>query len=180
MLLLAAEDLIAEKVYPGINGFLPGSRGSIMLDVVFLAMFVVLPVMAVSIYLVKYRKMFALHKLIQIVLGVVLLIAVGLFEIDMQFITNEWELRADPSPYFDMAHKWTCVAGISLLIHLFFAIPTALLWIYVIVNAIRKFPNPPLPGEYSSHHRFWARLAAFEMVMTAVTGWVFYTLAFIL
>lgn len=166
--------LLAEN-FPGIDGFL-GSRGSIMLDIVFLAMFLVIPVMGVSIYLVKYKKMFALHKTIQIVLGVVLLIAVVLFEIDMRFGSG-WMERAKDSPYFQ-GDGWNAV-WYSLYIHLFFAVPTALVWIYVIVKAVRKFPTPPTPGDHSSHHIFWARVAAFEMTMTAVTGWVFYTLAFI-
>ncbi len=69
--------------------------------------------------------------------------------------------------------------GLIFYIHLFFAVPTALLWIYVIVQALRKFPSPASPGEYSMRHIFWARLAAFEMTMTAITGWSFYWLAFV-
>ncbi|MCE9526788.1 MAG: hypothetical protein K8R36_12125, partial [Planctomycetales bacterium] len=70
------------------TGFL-GTRGSLMLDVVFLAMFAVVPLLALSIYLVKQKK-YAQHKLINLILGVVLLIAVLVFEIDMRFFT-EWE-----------------------------------------------------------------------------------------
>ena len=40
--------------YPGIDGFL-GTRASLMLDVVFLAMFAVIPTMAVSVHLVKHH-----------------------------------------------------------------------------------------------------------------------------
>src|SRR5436189_3672551 len=97
------------------TGFL-GTRGSLMLDVVFLAMFAVLPLLAVSIYLVKQKK-FSVHKRINLILGVVLLIAVLAFEIDMRFFTN-WEDLAEKSPYFDAASKWTSIAGISLIIHL--------------------------------------------------------------
>lgn len=174
-ILLAQQDTPA--ALPGIDGFIPGSRGSIMLDIVFLAMFLVMPVMAVSLYLVKYKKKFALHKTIQIVLGVVLLIAVVLFEVDMRFWSG-WQERAADSPHFE-ADTW-CTVWYALCIHLFFAIPTALLWIYVIVSAVRKYPNPPTPNEYSPKHIFWARLAAIEMFMTALTGWIFYTLAFML
>jgi uncharacterized membrane protein YozB (DUF420 family) len=169
---------MTDQPLPGIEGFIPGSRGSIMLDVVFVAMFAILPVLALSIYLVRYRQQYALHKKIQLVLGLVLLLAVVAFEFDMQFITR-WELRAEPSPLFDIERKWTCPVGISLLVHLFFAIPTAVLWVLVITEALRKFPNPPHPSPYSPRHLFWARLAAFEMVMTAITGWVFYWLAFV-
>jgi len=60
-----------------------------------------------------------------------------------------------------------------------FSISTAVLWVFVVVQAMRKIPDPPGPSEYSSRHEFWARLAAADMLMTAVTGWVFYWMAFV-
>ena len=157
-------------MYPGIDGFLQ-TRASLMVDIVFVAMFAVLPVLAWSIYQVKYCSRYTLHKRVQLALGAVLLLAVGLFEIDIKFISL-WEQRAQPSPYYS---TWVYY---SLYIHLFFAIPTALLWIFVIVQAWRKFPVPPMPGVHSQSHKFWAWLAAVEMFMTALTGWVFSWFAF--
>ena len=157
-------------IYPGINGFL-GTRASIMLDVVFLAMFIVVPVMIWSIQQAKAHR-YTLHKNVQVLLGIVLLVAVVLFEVDMRFVTD-WRARAMPSPYYE---SWVFP---SLYIHLFFAVPTALIWTYTIVQALRKFPSPPVPGPYSHAHHRWGKLAAIEMVMTAVTGWIFYYLAFV-
>ncbi len=169
--------LLAQTDFPGINGFL-GTRGSIMLDVVALAMLVILPVLAVSIYLVRYKRRYQLHKQIQLVLGVVLLVAVVAFEVDMNFLT-EWEKRAEPSPYFEEVNKWSCPAGIALIVHLCFAVPTLVLWIVVIVRALRQFPDPTVPGKHSRSHIFWGRLAAIEMTGTALTGWIFYWMAFV-
>lgn len=160
-----------EVSYPGINGFL-GTRASIMLDVVFLAMFLVVPVMWWSIRQVEHHGRYLLHKRVQVTLGIVLLAAVALFEIDMRFITG-WTERAEISPYY------TTWVWPSLYVHLFFAVPTALIWTYTIIQALRKFPSPPRPNEYSHSHRFWGKLAAIEMVMTAITGWGFYYLAFV-
>jgi hypothetical protein len=168
--------ILAQAAYPGMNGFL-GTRGSLMLDVVFIAMFLVLPILGASILLAK-RGQFALHKKLQLVLGVVLLVAVLAFEIDMRFISG-WVERAAPSPYFDIAQKWSCPAGISLIVHLFFAVPTTVIWVYVIVMALRKFDSPPRPNAYSPTHKFWAWLATLEMTFTAITGWIFYYLAFV-
>jgi len=67
----------------------------------------------------------------------------------------------------------------ALGIHLVFAVTTTLLWIGVIVQALRRFPKPPAPNEYSGTHKFWAWLAALDMGMTALTGWIFYLLAFV-
>ena len=161
--------------YPGIDGFLPW-RASLMLDVVFLAMFAVIPVLAVSVHLVKRHGKFALHKRIQVTLGVLLLLAVTAFEVDMRI--NGWRERAADSPYY--AEGWTeGWVNRSLAVHLVFAVSTALLWIYVIVQALRKFPNPPVPCQYSPIHKRWARLAAVDMTLTALTGWTFYYLAFV-
>lgn len=157
------------------HGFIPGSRGSLMLDVVFVAMMLVVPVLLFSVYLVKYRRQYQLHKQIQITLGTVLLLAVTAFEIDMRFYTD-WRALAKASPYFD--GTWGSPVGISLIVHLSFAIPTLLLWIVVIVQALRHYPSPPVPGKHSAWHRRWGMISTVGMVMTAVTGWVFYTLAF--
>lgn len=163
--------------FPGIDGPL-GTRASLMLDVVFVAMFAVVPLMLLAIYLARYHNAWRWHKRIQLALATVLLLAVVAFEIDMQFVT-EWELRAEPSPYFTITEKWTSPVGIALLVHLFFAIPTAVIWFYVVSGAIKHFPKPPSPSQYSGRHKLWGRIAAVEMTMTAITGWVFYWMAFV-
>ena len=147
-----------------------------MLDVVFLAMFLVVPLLGFSIYLVRYRRAYTLHKWLQVGMGLVLLVAVAAFEIDVRFFT-EWEALAVGSPYY-VEGTWDPV-WISLTIHLFFAVPTPLLWIYVIVAAWIKFPNPPTPGKHSARHVYWGRVAAIMMTLTAMTGWIFYYLAFV-
>src|SRR5262245_50323542 len=88
--------LVAESAYPGLSGFIPGSRGLLMLDVVFLAMFAVVPLLMASIYLVKAQRRYALHKRLQLTTAIVLLVAVVLFELDIRI--NGWEARAEPSP----------------------------------------------------------------------------------
>ena len=168
--------LLAQTTYPGIGGFL-GTRGSLMLDVVFLAMFVVTPLLAASVMLVKRRRQYQLHKWLQIALACVLLVAVLLFEIDIR--VNGWTERAELSPYFDNDHKWTCPAGLALVVHLSCAVPTLLLWIVVIARALRGFAHPPAPGAHSAAHARWGWLAAAGMALTAVTGWIFYWLAFV-
>lgn len=159
----------------GVNGFL-GTRASLMLDVVVVAMVVVLPVLGWSIVLVRYRRRYALHKRIQLLLAVVLLATVALFEADMRL--NGWEDRARPSPYYREPPDMSLVHQV-LAVHLFFAVTTAALWIAVTYRALRRFSQPPAPGEHSRSHVFWGRLAALDMVATAVTGWLFYALAFV-
>jgi len=152
-------------------GFLP-TRGSIMIDFVFVAMFAIVLVLGYSIYLVRVQKNFWLHKWIQIVTAIVLLLAVVAFEVDMRFFTD-WQALAEPSS-FGMT-----VVKTLLAIHLVFAIPTPILWAVVIWRAVLKFPSPVAPNEHSASHRFWAWISAIGMIMTAVTGWIFYYAAFV-
>ena len=157
------------------DGFL-GNRASFMLDFVFLAMFAVVPIMIWSICQVKYKQRFTLHKRVQVALGIILLVAVTLFEIDIRL--NGWRDRALESPYY--SGNWAeGLVNWSLWIHLFFALTTTAIWIYVIPAALLRFSSPPQPGEYSARHVFWARLGAFGMTMVAITGSVFYWLAFV-
>src|SRR5262245_4552768 len=80
-----------DPAFPGINGFL-GTRAPLIIDILFLAMFGVVFVLAWSIYQVKFRRRFQLHKWTQITLGSILLVVVILFEIDIRL--HGWEERA--------------------------------------------------------------------------------------
>jgi putative membrane protein len=158
----------------GINGFL-GTRASLMLDVVFLAMFAIVPLLSLSLYCVKRRLRYGLHKRLQLGMAAILLVAVSLFELDMRLFTD-WRARAAGSPYYS-ADGWSLVWA-SLTVHLGFAVPTLVLWIAVIALAWRRFPTPPRPASHSETHRVLGWLAAIGMTMTAATGWLFYWLAF--
>ena len=151
-------------------GFL-GSRASIMMDIVFLAMFAIVPVLAWSVYLVKVKKRYLLHKRVQLLLGTILGATVLLFEIHVRL--HGWRHRMGESVP-------PMVIWIVLITHLAICIPTTFLWIAVIVQALRKIPNPPGPSPYSKQHAFLGKLAALGMFFTAVTGTLFYVLAFVL
>jgi uncharacterized membrane protein YozB (DUF420 family) len=157
--------------YGGIDGFL-GTRASIMLDVVVLAMVLVLPILGWSIWLVRSRRNYVLHKRAQLLLASVLLIAVVAFELDMRFISG-WKERAEASPYWPTG-VWT-----SLIVHIVFSASTAFAWLYVVFSALRNMPNPPGPSGYSGWHKAWGWIAVVDMTLTAVTGWIFYWLAFV-
>ncbi len=157
------------------SGFL-GTRGSFMLDVVVIAMAAILPALGGSIYLVRCRRAFAWHRRIQLTLAGLLLGVVGAFELEMRLMTD-WTALATPSPYYSPS-PWNAVT-LSLAIHLVFAVPTLILWGFVVVQALRRFGWSAQPGSYGRRHAFWAWLATVGMVMTAVTGWLFYWLAFV-
>jgi uncharacterized membrane protein YozB (DUF420 family) len=162
-----------EDDFTGFDGFL-GSRAPLVLDLLFLAMFVVVLVLAWSIYQVKYRQRYSLHKRVQVVLGIILLAAVAVFEIDIQL--HGWQDRAAGNVDGELSRAvWT-----ALYVHLSFAVSSVILWPVVIVRALRNYPDPPLPGPHSLWHKRWGWIAAADMVLTAVTGWIFYWLAFVM
>jgi hypothetical protein len=151
--------------------FLPTPRGSLMLDFVVVAMLGIVLLLALSVYLVRVRRKYTLHKWLQIGIALVLLVTVVAFEIDVQFFTK-WEKLAEHSPYY----KSGVVTG-ALVVHLCFAVPTPLLWLYAIVRALRNYPSPPRPGPHSKSHKRAGWAATIGMLMTAITGWIFYYLA---
>jgi len=79
------------------DGFL-GYPASFMLDVVVCALIVVVPLLAFNIYVVRFGRNYRLHKRLQLLLAAVLLVAVGLFELDMQWQGGGgWNPREAPS-----------------------------------------------------------------------------------
>jgi hypothetical protein len=135
-------------------------------------MFAVVLVLVWSVYQVKYRRRYRLHKWTQLTLAAVLLVTIALFEIDVRL--HGWLDRAGQPGSEPSAAVWY-----ALYVHLVFAVTTVVLWPVVIFLALRNFPNPPQPAGHSRVHVPLARLAAADMVLTAVTGWVFYWLAFV-
>ena len=155
---------------PGIDGFL-GTRASLGLDVVLVGLLATLPVLGLSIAAVRARR-YAVHKMLQLGIVAALLAAIVVFEVDIRLV-SDWRLRAAASPFWPVGVLW------SLGIHLVFAVSTLVLWTWVVWEAVRRFPSPPEPGSHGPRHRRMARLAALDLMATAVTGVIFYWLAFV-
>src|SRR3954467_4441355 len=136
---------MSKSGFPGIDGFL-GTRAPLILDVLCLAMLGVVVVLAWSVFQVKDRRGFSLHKWTQVTLGVILLTVVVLFEVDIRL--HGWEDRA-AGQIGGHAPK---AAVNALYVHLVFAISTVVLWPTTIIIALRNFSNPPRPGSHSRLH----------------------------
>jgi putative membrane protein len=159
--------------FAGIDGFLApvGSRASLGMDVVLVGLLALLPVLVWSIAAVRAGR-YRLHKQLQLVIVGALAAAIVVFEIDIR-IFSDWRERARPSPFWPAGVLW------ALGIHLVFAVSTFGLWVWVVWEALRRFPTPPEPGSHGPRHRRMARLAALDMAATALTGVIFYWLAFV-
>ncbi len=141
------------------------------MDVVLVGLVALLPVLAWSIAAVR-RGRLALHKRLQLVIVALLALAIVIFEIDVRLV-SDWKERARPSGFWPTGVLW------ALGIHLVFAISTFVLWVWVVWEALARFPSPLAPGQHGPRHRVMARLAALDLVVTAITGGVFYWLAFV-
>lgn len=168
--MIAATAGVPAPAFPGIDGFL-GTRASLGMDVVLVGLLALLPVLVASIALVR-RGHYRAHRRLQLVIAGLLLAAILVFEIDIRLV-SDWRLRAAASPW------WPRGVLTALGIHLVFAVSTFGLWVWVVSEAVRRFPSPPVPGPHSARHRWSARLAAADLACTAVTGIVFYWLAFV-
>ena len=167
MIIFAAADTAA---FGGIDGFL-GTRASVGMDVVLVGLWLLLPVLAGSIVLVK-RGNYAAHKALQLVIAGALLAAIVVFEIDVRLV-SDWKARARPSPW------WPGGVLATLGVHLVFAISTLGLLVWALWEALQRFPVPPAPTAYGPRHRRLGWLAAVDLALTAVTGTAFYWLAFV-
>ncbi len=172
----AASETTAAK--PGIDGFL-GTRASLGMDVVLVGLIALLPVLAWSVALVR-RGRYVAHKRLQLFIVAALLAAIVVFEIDIRLV-SDWRVRAAGGPPWGGAPNPWWPAGVlaALGIHLVFAVSTPVLWAWVVWEALARFPVPPAPGSHGPRHRRMARLAALDLLLTAITGTIFYWLAFV-
>jgi hypothetical protein len=159
------------------DGFL-GYRTSFMLDFVVVALVLIVPVLVYSLIAVKFQRKYLLHRNLQIALGLVLLVAVGLFEIDLQWVQQGWTnvvaKRTTPLSAAQMETVRT-----ALRVHLVFAISTPFLWATTILLALCYMPFPPHPCKHSRLHKVLGWVSTIDIVLTSVTGLVFYYLAFV-
>ncbi|MEZ6130964.1 MAG: DUF420 domain-containing protein [Planctomycetaceae bacterium] len=161
------------------DGFL-GYQTSFMLDFVVCALVIIVPLLLYSLWLVKIRKAYTQHKWLQLALGIILLFAVGAFEIDLQVVHGGWQNIVRKSHPDDAALALKVAeARPYLLVHLVFAVTTPILWCITLVLALRRFPSPPTPSEHSRLHKTLGWVSTIDITLTAVTGLVFYYVAFV-
>ena len=149
-----------------------------MLDFVVCALVLVVPILLFSIYTVKIRHNYPLHRTLQLLLAAVLLVAVAAFEIDMR-LHGGWENIVNKNP--DAPRLSAEALGFVenlLYVHLLFAVSTPLFWGVTIALALRRFPKPPAPNEHSSLHKKLGWISTIDITLTSITGLLFYYFAF--
>ena len=155
-------------------GFLPNVRdASVALDILVLWAGVLIVGLAWSLYAVRFQGRYRLHRLIQAGLTGVLAVALFLLELNL-FLDLTWWDRALQSPYNQrgilVPFLWT---------HRGIASVSCLFWLWTLVTAFHGFESPPTPGAFSRDHKRLAWVATVSVFTTAVTGWMFYWMAFL-
>ena len=115
--------------------------------------------------------------LVVMMLAVTLLAAVCAFEIDLHWVQGGWENVVKKGPAVS-SDQMSFIHNV-LRFHLIFAASTPFLWAITIAFALRRFPNPPHPGPHSRLHSLLGWASTLDLVMTSVTGLVFYYVAFV-
>ncbi|QDT97079.1 hypothetical protein V144x_25500 [Gimesia aquarii] len=158
-------------------GFL-GYRSTFMLDFVVSALILIVPLLLFSLYSVKIKRNFALHKKLQILLGAVLLVAVAAFEVDVQIMHGGWENIVNQRETPLTPEQFNYVRNV-LYVHLVFAVTTPLFWATTLFLALRRIPNPPAPCAHSSLHKKLGWISTIDITLTSLTGLFWYYTAFV-
>ena len=154
------------------QGFL-GTRADLLMDIVIVALLAVVPIVIYNWRLARNRR-YARHKNLQIALAALLAVVVGLFEYNLRLQGGIF-VATSASGY-----AGTATLNFWIYLHTFFAITTIFIWLGLIAASVRRFPNPPVPGEFSAAHRRWGRMGMIWMLVTGVTSLPVYIYGFVL
>ena len=153
------------------GGFL-GTRADILMDLVLLSFLIILPTMSWSWNAARkrhYRK----HKTTQLSLASLLFVAVLLFEVDMKLSGGIFELTSQSK------YSGTTLLNAWIYGHTLVAILTSIIWVFLIIFSLRRFPNPPEPGDFSKAHRVWGRIGMVTMMLAGLSAFPLYYYGFL-
>lgn len=147
-----------------IEGFL-GTRADLIVDIVMVAS-AALPFLMYGAIRFAKKGEYDRHKWAQIILfTVVILLVIGL-EVDIRF--GGLDQVIEQSHYYG-----TAVLTTIFIIHLIFAISSALLWLWLIIVSARRYPV-----HFRFPHKKYGILVFIDIVLTTITGWILYAMVF--
>lgn len=153
------------------QGFL-GTRADLFMDVMIVIVAAVPALLALTGALAR-RGAWRAHKALQTLLTIVFGVVLMSFEVYIRLKGGLDGISAGSS-----LHQSSFLYG-YLAVHLSFAVSSALLWAWLFWLSSRRFPSPPVPGDFSATHRRWGRITLLDMGLTALTGLGLYGLCFV-
>lgn len=146
------------------------NRAPIILTILALALFFVVPTLLWSLRQARLGK-YQVHKRTQIGTSTAIFILLIFFE--MQIPGSDWIKQTAQSSFPEATIRS------YLSVHKSIAISTTLLWTMTFLLAFWRTPNPPRPSTHSKVHKIMGTSSAVMLIITAISGWIFYWMAFI-
>ncbi|HHD83792.1 MAG TPA: DUF420 domain-containing protein [Campylobacteraceae bacterium] len=147
-----------------ISGFL-GTRGDIIVDTVMLASAALPFLLFIAIRFAR-KERYDLHKWSQITLITIVILLVIALELDIRF-GGLYEV-IEQSRYYG-SDMLTAI----FVVHLFFAVSSTLLWLWLIVISAKRYPV-----HFRFPHKKYGLIVFGDVVMTVITGWILYAMVF--
>jgi hypothetical protein len=144
-----------------------------IIDLVNASFLVITPVIIWS-WLRARNGAYTLHRNVQVILFLVLLVVVILFELDLRALGGIFK-----------AVEQSRFAGTGWLngliyFHTLCAITSSLLWILLVGILLLKFARPPKPNAFSKWHILFGRIGMIDMLLSAGTGVILYFAGFVM
>lgn len=139
-----------------------GQRGDALIDIVMLSIVAVAPVLVWSWRLARSRR-WTDHKRVQVCVALLLGVVVGVFEWDLSRSGGIFAITAG-SPY-----AGTAVLDFWIWTHTAFAVSSTVIWLFLVIASLVRFPNPPLPAAFPAH-RYIGRLGMTTMLASGATA----------
>lgn len=151
------------------NGFL-GTSAPLMMDIIVVSLTLIVPCLAYSIRLAKAGNIKA-HRVFQIVLSAILLFAVTLFELEMQWVGGiESIMEKD---------RYTTPFRIYLWIHISISISTIIVWGITAYKALKAYDGEHLAVNHRALHRKLGWASTLLLLLTSLTGLGVYAWCFL-
>jgi len=146
------------------EGFL-GTRADFIVDTVMITS-ALLPFLLFAAILFAKKEKYDLHKWSQITLFTAVNLLVIALETDIRF--GGIDKVIEQSKYYGSE-----TMTIIFLVHLFFAISSTLLWFWLIIISVRRYPV-----HFRFPHKRYGIITYIDIVLSVLTGWILYALAF--
>lgn len=147
------------------EGFL-GTRADIIIDVV-MTVSGFLPALLMFTFYLAAKGKHQLHKNLQLALLLIVTVLVVALEVDVR--SGDLQAAGALSIYHD-----TTIMRVVFIIHLIFAITTFVGWTWLVIKSSKIHPK----SFAAFNHKKWGKILFVDVVLTVITGWMIYLMAF--
>ena len=151
------------------KGFL-GTRADFYMDISII-LFTSLPFFILIALRLARRQKFTSHRNMQVATLILVLIALGFFELDIRLTGGINAFLAHSSIPMSFSRRF-------LDFHIVIAAVTALAWIGLVVTSWPRF-SKSLPGRFTPRHVWWGKATLVCICLTSGTGAAVYVMTFV-